>query len=290
MVSSTSRLKILARRFVARNLSWFVRFVVMMKLRSMNLTKANPVLILTVGKVGSSSVYHSLKEQLNVPVFHLHRFSAEGIKEAKTSHLQSHRRSIPLHLIISEELHKLISPRMMNYKIITLIREPVSRTVSAFFQNTEMYGEAVEGKNLEVDATKAMSVLEERFAGQPIDNEKAWFDMEIKGNFGIDVFAEPFDVKKGYQIYTQNGNQLLLLRMEDLNKVFPQASNEFFQVDGLELKNKNISENKIYSQTYNQIKNEFKLNPSRFESISQTKFYQKFYNDFTDTVKIKWCK
>jgi len=125
----------------------------------MNLTKANPVLILTMGKVGSSSVYHSLKEQLNVPVFHLHKFSAEGIKKSKKLHLQSHRRSIPLHLIISEELHKLISPRMINLKIITLIREPVSHTVSSFFQNTERYGEAVEGKNLEVDVTKAMSVL-----------------------------------------------------------------------------------------------------------------------------------
>ena len=281
---------ILTRRFFSRNFSWVVRLIVIIKLRCMNLTKANPILILTMGKVGSSSIYRSLKEQLNVQVFHLHTFTTERIEETKISHLKSHRRSIPVHIIVSEELHKIISSRMTNLKIITLIREPVSRVVSAFFQNTDSYGESIEGKNLEVDPRNAMDRLEKIFAERSLDKEKIWFNREIHSNFRIDVFAEPFDVKKGYQIYEKNGNRLLLLSMEDLNKVFSQASKDFLQINSLKLKNSNISQNKIYSRTYNKVKNEFKLKPSQFEAISQTEFYKKFYYDYINITKIKWCK
>ena len=34
-----------------------------------------PVIILTPGKVGSLSVYYTLKNKLDYPVFHIYRFS-----------------------------------------------------------------------------------------------------------------------------------------------------------------------------------------------------------------------
>ena len=67
-------LKIRFRRFIAKYLGSLVELVYTLKFKAMRF-KAPPIIILTPGKVGSSSVYYTLKKESKNPVFHIHNLS-----------------------------------------------------------------------------------------------------------------------------------------------------------------------------------------------------------------------
>lgn len=129
--------KVKLRRFISRNFSSTVSAVYSFKFNLINFNKTPPVIIISFGKVGSSSVYNTLKKTIPYPVFHVHQISKEGITNSYIEHLNSDRKSIPLHLIISKILRKKLNKYNGPIYLITIVREPISRTISAFFQNTE---------------------------------------------------------------------------------------------------------------------------------------------------------
>ena len=145
---------ILIRRWIARWLFYPVYIlqygIIYNKLFFVN--KKQPlVIILTIGKVGSSSVYYSLKEQFTRRIFHIHYISEEGIKTSLSEHKTSSRKSVPLHLITSKILSELL--KKINHKtyIITVFREPVQRKLSSFFQNLDQFKNEVDLKGLNFD-------------------------------------------------------------------------------------------------------------------------------------------
>jgi hypothetical protein len=70
-----------------------------------------------MGKVASSSVYRSLKTQYNGACLHGHSFTA-------------HHQNLAV-----RKLFEIKSKNDVPVKLITLIREPISRNLSAFFEN-----------------------------------------------------------------------------------------------------------------------------------------------------------
>lgn len=282
-----SVIRIRLRRFLSRRLGFLVRIFYIIRFRIFKLLNKKFIIILTIGKVGSSSVYYSLRKQLNIPIFHIHHFSPTGILENKSRHLGSDRKSLPLHLIVSEELRKVFPPDITDYKIITLIRDPISRTISSFFQNTEMYRKKVENRKLHVDPANAIQIINKMFeTDSKLDEE--WFEQEIHNNFDIDVFQEPFNLEQGYRFYSNDHHQLLLLRLENLNENFSRASHEFLNIHGLKLYVANVAENKIYNATYGSFKKSFKLTTDQWQKISNTKFFDKFYRDKKDSLRTVW--
>ena len=100
---------------------------------------SNPVLIYQMGKVASSSIFHSLKTTTDFNAFHVHRLNPKHITRVREGHLQ--RGDSPP--IEDEEglylYENLIKPCRTPIKIISLVREPISRNISAFFQNLQSY-------------------------------------------------------------------------------------------------------------------------------------------------------
>ena len=92
----------------------------------------------SISKVGSSSIYNSIKKakSINIPIYHIHSLSQEQIVVQKKYYKNSNRKSLPMHLIQSS----VISDALKNYKgkvyIFTLIREPISREISSVFQDS----------------------------------------------------------------------------------------------------------------------------------------------------------
>ena len=79
-----------------------------------------PVFIFQMGKVASTSIYKSLQQQYPGRVFHGHSF--------KKDHENPEIRFLHHHYRFGGRI-----------KIISLVREPVGRNISAFFQNFEEY-------------------------------------------------------------------------------------------------------------------------------------------------------
>jgi hypothetical protein len=260
-------LKVRLRRVLGYYLTGPVRLFWSCKIGLMNFEKKPPVIILTPGKVGSSSVYNTLKEELKGKnnIFHIHMFSRKQIIDSKEYHLKSDKKYLPEHLIIAEILAKKITNYKGILKVITITREPISRKVSGFFQNIELRKQDVEHVGLKIDELKAKELLLDIF------------------NIGV--------IKKGYMINHNNNYNHLLLKMENLDEIFPVAIKEFLNLNQtMQLQNVNIGEQKHYSDSYKIIRNEIKLSTDTIDKIVHSKYFQHFYKDQELNIRQKWQK
>lgn len=80
-----------------------------------------------------------------------------------------------------------------------------------------------------------------------------WFDLEIKENFGIDVYGYDFDKERGFQIIRQDNVELLLMKLEKLDDC-QEIIGEFVGAEDFKLIKSNMGNNKLYKFAYNELK------------------------------------
>ncbi|NEP62510.1 MAG: sulfotransferase family 2 domain-containing protein, partial [Symploca sp. SIO2G7] len=148
------------------------------------------VVIFQMGKVGSSSIYESLKAaQLEIPIYHAHVLTSDRLKateELARTHWQPCRN--PIHLwhsfILSDELRKR---HQQKWKVITLVRDPIARNVSAFFETLHLLEKSNQQKLMTSnDGQDLTQLFLSKFYAH--DAPINWFDDELKPVFEIDVF------------------------------------------------------------------------------------------------------
>lgn len=287
MIIQTFKIKF--RRLASRYFSGAVYLFYSIIFKFYNFKKKPPVLILTPGKVGSSSVYRTLNKKLNKNyIFHIHYLSKEGIENSNISHLKSDRKSLPLHLLISKILYKKLMKFNGELSIITLIREPISREISGFFQNIDFHKNDLEGKNLFINEYETLKKINKILPNshKSITN---WINTELLNNFEIDIYSSNYPKQIGFKIFKKEHFNLLLLRTEDLDSSFKSSTKEFFKLEkGIELENYNVGNDKYYSKTYKQLKNKIKINNDALHSIIKSQYVQHFYRDYTDEIMKKY--
>lgn len=278
-------LKVKIRRFIAKKLSVLIQLICYLKFKTYNFKKKPPIVVLTPGKVGSSSVYKTLKNKLiNNYVFHIHQLSDFGIENSMNTHLNSDRKSLPMHLIVSSLLNKKLKDYNDEVIIITLLREPVSRAISGIFQNIELYSKELENKDLKVIESKVLDKIIKKIP-MSLEYIEKWIKFELKNNLKIDIYNDEFSFNNGYKIFQNKRIKLLLLRMEDLNNSFKGATMNFFELEeGIKLKDYNIGDKKYYSSQYKSLKNKIKLSDEIIDRILSSRYVEHFYFDHIDKI------
>lgn len=268
------------RRLIAKYFSGIVFLIYRLKIHFYNFEKKPPILILTPGKTGSQSVYYTLKRKFkNYHVFHVHNLSDTGIKKSIEAHLSSKRGSVPLHLIVSQILNDKLKDYDGAIKIITLVRDPISRSISSIFQNIDMYSEKITNKYLEINEKVLLDNLRKNifFSADQLED---WVYREIETNLYINVLNEDGFPDKGFKIYSKNKVELLLMRMEDLDHCFKDAIKGFLNLNkSVELCNYNVSEKKYYKTQYTQIKEKLLLTEVDIRKVFSSKYMKTFYSD-----------
>jgi hypothetical protein len=94
-----------------------------------------PILIYQMGKVGSTSISKSLELFGYSSVFHIHRLNPEHIDHVRENFLT--RNLEPSSFRIGKLLYRYIIEKKRHIKVITLIRDPISRNISGFFENKD---------------------------------------------------------------------------------------------------------------------------------------------------------
>lgn len=243
-----------------------------------------PIVVWQMGKVGSSTVYNSLKSQGPAnPVFHIHFLTPDNLK--RVQHLYEEKGlSVPAHIYEGKMLLDRYEKTAGNgWKIITLVRELSKIKISSFFQNLNLYTNDYNDlltKKGEVNTELARKLLEKQFYDFDESNDYVctWFDNEIKPMTKIDVFSHPFDHEKGYSIIKENNIDLLILKTELLNASFDEAISKFLDIDfPIQLKNTNISEKKSYSGAFRQIRNELVIPEDVLHKIYSSRYMKHFY-------------
>mgnify|MGYP000595620150 FL=1 len=210
------------------------------------------ILVYTMGKVGSSTIVKSLDNQLHEYfVFHIHWLAVKNLTQDQNFYKTFYQRNrkqgvyhkiLPAYLIEGRYINERIN-RSCNYKniekIFTLTREPLARNISSFFENLKIFFGYDIDKNLRIkDEDTVVDELITLFCDEFIINNTVnfldadpltWFDIELKEVFNLDVFNSEFPKEKGYKIYSNEVASVLLIRLEDLNECFSEASEIFLE-------------------------------------------------------------
>lgn len=240
------------------------------------------IIIHQMGKVGLSTVYETIKSlNLNYAVYHLHWLSQDGIKRAFKYFKNTESGKVPMHIRRSSILQKYIDFNHDKLKIISITREPISRFISDFFQNIHYnYPSLItEGQ---LDNNIINKLLFEKFETLDLNNDYTlnWFDDEFLKSYNVDIYSYPFDKDLGYTIIKNNNIEILIIRMEDINKNLNIALKEFLNVGyDIMIINTNIGNEKEFAHNQNFLKTNLKIPKCILESILETKYFKHFYND-----------
>lgn len=229
-----------------------------------------PVLVYQVGKVGSSTIYYSLKAA-GIKCEHLHRMVPENIER-----IAEERRAAGLP-VKDERLGLALNDRLRRgrdrVRVVTMVREPVSRNISAFFQNlADYYGGDPLGSIPVEEAIRRF--LEEYPHHVPIE----WFETEFARSTGISVFDHPFPHSDQWMKIVEGRFEILVLRVEASDRVKKEAIEAFLGIGELDLVRANVGQGKEYAALYEDFRRRVRLPEEYVDRLLNAPYSRHFYS------------
>lgn len=240
------------------------------------------VIIHTLGKVGSSTVYRELKKISPWNnIFHTHFLSDEwlNVRLKDGNHFDSNQKA-------AKKVFSYLEHYPNNKKfIISLVREPVSREVSNFMQNPKDFLDS------DILSYSIDDLQKEYLKNLSYDYTLDWFDSEFLNYTGFDVYSRPFDKENGYSIYQHGDFMVLIIKLEKLNDCFSESMKEFLGLDLNLSRNSNQSSQKNISGVYYELKNSLRFTEFELNETYSHKYVTHFYTeDEIMFFKNKWSK
>lgn len=240
---------------------------------------SDPFIVYQMSKVGSSTIVTSLQAlDLDVPIHHIHFLNDfEGIERSTRAAHADARHALA---VIQEgralrreiDLHP-----QRKWNIVCLVRLPISRDVSSFFQALSAYLPDALAR-YQVGALSVQEIqqvfVEKHFHG----TDEYLFDTQVTPVFGFDVYATPFPKELGYQVYESRNARMLLVRLEDLNRVAEQAFEKAFGIPNFKLIRANVGEGKGYAEIYRAFQQQAGLPESYIQEMVSTRYVRHFYS------------
>jgi hypothetical protein len=240
----------------------------------------SPIVVFQMGKVGSKTIEASLKaHNPTLLVCHSHLLHdldriEERIKVSRENPVQTLQE-----IRHGKQLRKtILGTDFIHCRVISLVRDPVARNISAFFENiTEFIPDffrrfAAGQLTVESIISRFLEVFEH-------DTPLGWFDHQMRPAFGIDVFAHPFPNERGFAIYEGQNASLLLIKLERLKDCVELAMKEFLGLDKLIIRNANVAEEKEYREVYKAFLDAVRLPSDYLDRMYESKLVRHFYTE-----------
>lgn len=227
-----------------------------------------PIFICMLGKVGNTTLQNTLSKYVLVQQTHL-----------------------PTHF------HKNIIGEK-KIKIVTAIRDPISRDLSGLFQSLGTF----DGYRSFFDIGHNFS--EEAFNIYRSNDAQVYFDKFMQknccsvshdwfSNFSkdvVDVMKYNFAKDEGYSIIHEDNYDIFIYQLEKLNDIVPQLS-EWVGVPFDKLENANITAEKWISNSYKQAQKEIQITQEYFDMCYNSPYVKHFYSEEDiEKFKDRWRK
>ena len=242
-----------------------------------------PILVYQMGKVGSRTVFRSLRNAAqNRPIYHVHFLSHEGIRRAEEYGLGLRDPVVPAHIGRSKILSKKIDrvKSKVCWQIVTLVRDPIGWEISNFFHNATSHYPDLVDRDGRVKTVAATKLLCARLADYN-EHESypcTWFDQELRRVFDTDVYAHPFDHQAGFTIIRERNVEILILRVEDLDHTLSRAATEFLGLNGpIRITKANMARTKKYVDEYRYVLKNIAVPESACLRIYSSRYASHFY-------------
>jgi hypothetical protein len=253
----------------------------------------DPIINYQMGKVGSSTIQTSLESLgLDRPVYHVHFLNPLRVREIerqRRKYFRTEKQGALRRPWLSEFLYGQIQKKDRHWMLITLVREPIARNISTFFENLEVTKQAnaaryavrsdYYGFDIEVDLENLNPLIALFFDRLVHERPLRYFDDEIRTVYGIDVFESVFPRDKGFRIYQSDNADLLLIRLENLDVCANSAFKAFLGIEDLSLVKTNVASNKVYAPLYRAFKRSIRLPQDYVDRMYDSTYSRHFYSE-----------
>jgi hypothetical protein len=247
-----------------------------------------PILVYQMAKVGSSTLTWALRDVAGLHVFQIHLMHPANIRRVRAA---LRKRGRILERLSSDMdirgriLFKGLIKSGLKAKIITLVREPIGRNCSFYFQNLDLLWRIADAHE-NVEAAQLVSGFQDKFNHQGGLN---WFDREFKPVLGVDVYEHPFPHDVGHVRITTDRYDILVLRsdLDDASK--KKCVEEFLGIEGLSLAPKNVGSQKPYAAAYRKFLDALELPEPYVNEMLDSKYTRHFFSpDEIAALRAKW--
>jgi len=253
-----------------------------------------PILVLQMGKVGSSSICDALRcsqIQRKHPVFQVHYLTKSKVLELE-DYYKSRKTYVRRHIVVSKILNEKYSNDEINFSnLVTSIREPVGRRISAFFENYPQTHPNLlnyTGDAFIDETVRVLTALLDEEAATLRTYEDQWFETEVHERFGLDVFEARVESAYGFYRMENEQARLLLFKMEELGRSFAGGI-EWLTGEKVAIGTRNVGSKKSYSSAYNEVKRKLRIKESVVREILSSKLVETFYADQKEHLFAKWA-
>lgn len=240
-----------------------------------------PVVVYQMGKVGSTSIWQSLEKvgfQLHRNLYHIHNFA---LIEHNRVHAEDEKY---VHIVGARKLLPHIQAKQP-IRVITIVREPIARNISAFFHLYDIY--RPDDNDFGNHEANSKAFIANFNHNEPLE----WFDIEPKKYLDIDIYQYPFPKHQGVLRLTIGHVDLLVLKLEAGTAVMEDAIRKFLNLPQFTLHKYNVSAEKDYAKAYAEFKRELVLPMQLVNRMVDSKYTRHFYTDAErELVRQKWLR
>lgn len=231
----------------------------------------DPVLVYQMAKVGSTSVTKSLKAA-GINPLHVHYINPDVRRVNRRKYIEAHK-PIPYHFHIGYWLYWYLKVTSEDLRVITLVRDPIARHVSAAFQNIRL------GTIHRDDAQLAARQLEEDLrSAEGVRYAFAYFDREMEPVLGVNPAEQSFNREQGFGICKGRRATVLTLKLERLSTLISGVVSEFMEAD-LEPVRANVKRKSDIGDYYTAVKREFDMDRDSLREIYDHPWVKHFYTE-----------
>ena len=243
------------------------------------------VLIYQMPKIGSQTIEATLRQcAIPWPVFRFHYLSSafantlrHGLSAPQAE--PAWKESARLQLISIRETSRTLRWRRVlcfcGFKlpklwVITGVRELIGLVLASIFENYTYFAPDIESMTVE----KCRKAL---LHPKTFKTLRDWFELELKGSTGINVFRTAFPFEQGFDLYENRFARVLVYRFESMDQL-PGLLSKFLQYEIPVLVNSNLGDSKQYADQYRSVRDRLTLPPDFVKELYKTRMMRHFYS------------
>lgn len=233
-----------------------------------------PNIVYQMGKVGSSAIVEAIA-RTGRPVFHVHRMDAGHLERMRDEReaLGWLNPPIPPHDTLGLMLREKVIARGRPAKIITLVRDPIARNLSSYFEHLDAIWHTPDAHQA-IPLDRLITGFFDRY---PHRDPLTWFDEEMKPVLGIDLYDHPFP-RDGHLTVRTDRFELLILKSEATQGV-QQTALSLFMGSDIVVSEANATRFTRKGSVYAEFLSAIQFNPAYVGEMLNARYARHFYGE-----------
>ncbi|MSR70415.1 MAG: hypothetical protein EXS17_08750 [Phycisphaerales bacterium] len=249
-----------------------------------------PVVVYSMTKVGSMSVYRALQKRRDTLALKGHALDPAAWNGSRTDSI--YKPGVRAAMFDLTHSNRMVRFEIIDAKkpcrFIALARDPVATNVSGFHYNLPSFA-ADRRAHERADSVSAAEMVQLFLARYPHHLALDWFDLEPKRILDIDVYATPFPHEKGWLILRHGPNEMLVMRTELADDEKGRVISDFLGIPDVRIGRVNTAAERGRSGSTDAFKRELASHPQYIDEMLGSKYACHFWTaSERSAMRNKW--